>query len=114
METLFLAIFASVFVWSGYKHIRNHDAMVNYATPYFGNCPVSKQLGYLSGWPTGVFLVLFGIGAVVGGSSVFAFGLASFLAMANLIFHRDSLEDSGTQKGIALMGAALYIAYHMG
>ena len=110
MELLGLIIFASLFVYSGYKHIKNHAAMAGYAASAFGNCPFATQLGYLGGWPTGVFLAVFGAGTVVNESSVFAYGLAAFLAAATLLFHRDTLGDPGTQKGIALLGAALYIA----
>lgn len=109
MELFGLVVFAALFVYSGYKHIRNHSFMAGYATSAFGNCPFAKQFGYLGGWPTGVFLTVFGAGVVANESSVFAYGLAAFLALATLLFHRDTLADPGTQKGIALLGAALYI-----
>lgn len=109
MELIGLIIFAALFIFSGYKHIRNHEAMAGYATTAFGNCPIANQLGYLGGWPTGVFLAIFGAGVVVNESSVFAYGLAGFLALATVLYHRTTLADPGTQKGIALIGAALYI-----
>lgn len=109
-ETIGLIIFASLFIFSGYKHIKNHSTMAGYAASAFGNCPIAKQLGFLGGWPTGIFLMVFGAGTVVNESSVFAFGLAGFLAVATALFHRDTLGDPGTQKGLALIGAALYIA----
>jgi hypothetical protein len=110
METLGLVIFSLFFIYSGYKHVRNHAAMAGYATSAYGNCPIAKQLGYLGGWPTGVFLMVFGAGTIVNNCSVFAYGLAGFLAIATVLFHRDSLADPGTQKGLALLGAALFIA----
>lgn len=110
METLGLVIFAALFILAGYKHIKNHSAMAGYTESMMGNCPVAKQIGYIGGWPTGVFLVAFGVGAIVNNSSFFAYGLAGFLTLATLMFHRKTLGDPGTQKGIALIGAALYIA----
>lgn len=110
METFGLILFAALFVFSGYKHIKNHSAMAGYATTGFGNCPYAKQLGYLGGWPTGVFLAVFGAGTALNDSSVFAYGIAGFLALATALYHRNTLGDPGTQKGIALIGAALYIA----
>lgn len=114
METFGLILFAALFVFSGYKHIKNHAAMAGYAASAFGECPYAKQLGYLGGWPTGVFLAVFGVGTVVNESSVFAYGLAAFLAVATYLYHRNTLGDPGTQKGIALAGAALYIASQVG
>jgi uncharacterized membrane protein YphA (DoxX/SURF4 family) len=110
MELIGLIIFSALFIYSGYKHIRNHSAMAGYAETAFGDCPYAKQLGYLGGWPTGVFLAVFGAGTVVNESNVFAYGIAGFLALATLLYHRTTLADPGTQKGIALIGAALYIA----
>lgn len=110
METLGLVIFAALFVFSGYKHIKNHSAMAGYTASVMGECPYATQLGYLGGWPTGLFLFVFGIGTAVNESSIFAYGIAAFLAVATLLFHRNTLADPGTQKGIALLGAALYIA----
>lgn len=109
MEFFGLIIFASLFIYSGYKHVKNHTAMAGYAKTAFGNCPIATQLGYLGGWPTGVFLVGAGAGTIVNESNVFAYGIAAFLALATALFHRESLGDPGTQKGIALLGAALYI-----
>lgn len=110
MEILGLVLFASLFLYSGYKHIKNHSTMVQYTTASLGSCPFAKFFGYLGGWPTGVFLLVFGGGTIANESSVFAYGLAAFLALATLLFHRNTLADPGTQKGIALIGAALYIA----
>lgn len=110
METIGLVIFAALFIFSGYKHIKNHSAMVGYATSAYGKCPIAKQLGYLGGWPTGVFLAVFGAGVIANEYSIFAYGLAGFLIIATLLFHRNTLGDPGTQKGIALIGAALFIA----
>src|SRR4029079_9881003 len=110
MELLGLIIFSALFIWSGHKHIKNHSTMVEYATSGFGNCPLAKQLGYLGGWPTGIFLMVFGAGTILNESSIFAYGLAGFLALATLLFHRDTFSDPGTQKGLGLIGAALYIA----
>lgn len=110
MEILGLVIFSALFVLAGYKHIKNHSAMVGYTESVMGKCPVAKQVGYIGGWPTGVFLIIFGIGTLVNNSSVFPYGLAAFLAVATAMFHRNTLNDPGTQKGIALIGAALYIA----
>lgn len=110
MELIGLIVFSALFIFSGYKHIKNHTAMAGYAQSAFGNCPFAKQLGYLGGWPTGVFLAVFGAGTIANESSIFAYGLAGFLALATLLFHRNTLGDPGTQKGLALLGAALYIA----
>lgn len=110
MELLGLAIFSALFIYSGYKHIINHKVLSGYAATAFGKCPVAKQLGYLGGWPTGLFLVVFGAGTIVNESSIFAYGLAAFLAAATFLYHRTALGDPGTQKNLALIGAALFIA----
>ena len=110
METIGLVIFSALFILAGYKHVKNHSAMVGYTASVMGNCPVAKQVSYIGGWPTGVFLAVFGAGTIVNNSSVFVYGLAAFLAVATLMFHRNTLGDPGTQKGIALIGAALFIA----
>lgn len=113
MEIIGLIIFSAFFIYSGYKHVTNHSYMAKYAESAYGNCPIAKQLGYLGGWPTGVFLILAGVGTIVNESSVFAYSIAAFLVAATYLFHRDSLGDPGTQKGIALIGAALVIASHV-
>lgn len=110
METTSLLIFASLFVKAGYDHLKNHKALVSYTTQALGDCPVAKYVGWLGGAPTGLFLVVFGVGAAVNESSVFAYGLAGFLAVVTALFHRNFLSDPGGHKGVALLGAALYIA----
>lgn len=113
MELIGLIVFSSLFIYSGYKHIKNHAYMAQYTESAFGNCPVAKQLGYLGGWPTGLFLIGAGLGAIANESSIFAYSLAAFLVAATYLFHRTTLADPGTQKGIALIGAALVFASHV-
>lgn len=112
METLGLLIFASLFLLSGYKHIKNHTDMAAYTELTMGSCPVAKQLGYLGGWPTGLFLVVFGVGVAFNWVSLFAYGLAAFLVLVTALFHRNFLQDPAGLKGVALAGAALFIATH--
>ena len=114
METIGLIIFASMFVVSGLKHIKNHSAMAGYTASAMGDCPLAPQLGYLGGWPTGLFLVVFGVGAAFNDSSVFAYGLAAFLLVVTALFHRNFLKDPAGFKGVSLLGAALYIASQVG
>jgi hypothetical protein len=109
MFILGLVIFASVFVLAGVNHIKGHTAMAGFTTSKMGECPLAAQIGYIGGWPTGVFLILFGLGAVVMQDSFYFFGLAGFLAVATAIFHRDFLTDPGGFKGLSLGGAALAI-----
>lgn len=115
METIGLIVFASLFVFSGVNHIRKHKDLSGYTTSVMGKCPFAKQLGYLGGWPTGVILIVAGVGTVFNQSSVFAYVLAGFLALATLLFHRKELLklDPGALKGVALLGAALVIASHV-
>lgn len=109
METFGLIVFAALFVLSGLNHIRNHAQLAGYTESVLGNCPVRKQLGFLGGAPTGIFLVAAGVAAAF--SQVWAFyALAGFLAVATALFHRDFLKDPGGFKGVALLGAALALA----
>lgn len=110
METFGLIVLASLFVLSGINHIRNHAAMVGYTASVLGNCPVKAPLSYLGGWPTGVFLSVFGVGTAFNHNSVYAYGLAGFLALATALFHRNFIKDPGGFKGVALAGALLAIA----
>lgn len=114
METVGLIIFAALFVLAGVNHIRKHSDMVGYTTMMMGKCPVAKQIGYLGGWPTGVFLIAFGVGAAFNNESFYFYGLAAFLALATIIFHRKDLVkmDPNAMKGVALFGAALALAQH--
>lgn len=109
LETIGLVIFSLLFVYSGYKHIKNHTAMSGYTASVFGACPLAKYFGFLGGAPTGVFLVAAGVGAAFG-EPVALYALAGFLVAATVLFHRETLGDPGTQKGIALIGAALALA----
>lgn len=109
MELIGLVIFAALFAYSGFNHIKNHSAMVGYTKMSLGTTPGAEQLAYLGGWPTGVFLLAFAIGTVINESSVFAYGLAAFLAVTWLLFHRN-LKDPANAKHFSLIGAALYIA----
>lgn len=110
MEQFGLIVLASLFVLAGINHIRNHAGMVAYTASVMGNCPVKNQVAYLGGWPTGVFLAVFGAGVAFNHTAVFAYGLAGFLALATLMFHRNFLKDPGGFKGVALAGALLAIA----
>lgn len=110
METVGLLVLASLFVLSGINHIRNHSAMVGYTASVLGDCPVKAQLAFLGGAPTGVFLAAFGTGLAVNESNVFAYGLAGFLTVAALLFHRNFIKDPGGFKTVALAGALLAIA----
>lgn len=112
METLGLLLFASLFVVSGYNHIRHHNDMAGYTELSMGSCPFAKQLGYLGGWPTGLFLLVFGVGVAFNWVSLFAYGLAAFLLVAVALFHRNFLKDPGGFKTLSLAGAALFIATH--
>lgn len=104
-----LVVFAALFVLSGINHIRNHEAMAGYTQSVLGDCPVKEQLGYLGGWPTGVFLAAFGAGAGFGQPWAL-YGLAGFLVLATALFHRNFLKDPAGFKGVALAGAALALA----
>ncbi len=104
-----LVVFASLFVLAGLKHIKNHTSMAGYTASVMGNCPFAIQLGYLGGWPTGVFLVAFGVGAGFGLAWAL-YGIAAFLLVATVLFHRNFLSDPGGFKGVALAGAALALA----
>lgn len=113
METLGLVILASLFVLSGINHIRNHAALVGYTRSVLGDCPVGDQIAWLGGAPTGLFLAVFGAGLVVNEHAAFAYGLAGFLAVATALFHRNFLKDPGGFKGVALIGALLYIGQNV-
>lgn len=103
LETIGLIVYASLFVLSGINHIRNHSAMVSYASSTLGN------LAFLGGAPTGVFLVAAGVAAAF--SQLWAFyALAGFLAAVTLMFHRNFLSDPGGFKGLSLLGASLALA----
>lgn len=113
METVGLIIFASLFVLSGINHIRNHTAMAGYTASVMGECPYALQLGYLGGWPTGLFLAV--AGASAGFSQIWAFyALAGFLTVVTALFHRDFVKDPGGFKGVALIGASLALASLVG
>lgn len=87
--------------------------MMDYTAFSLGNCPVKVPLSYLGGWPTGLFLTVFGAGVGFNSTPVFAYGLAGFLAMVTVLFHRNFLKDPNGFKGVALMGSALFIASHV-
>lgn len=110
MLNLGLIVFASLFVLSGINHIRNHSAMAGYTKATLGDCPVAPQLGYLGGWPTGVLLVVLGVGAAAFQDAIFFYGISAFLVLATALFHRNFLKDPGGFKGVSLAGAALAIA----
>lgn len=110
MINLGLILFASLFVLSGINHIRNHAVMSGYTASVFGKCPVAKQLGYLGGWPTGVLLIVLGVGAAYFQEAVYFYGIAAFLVLATALFHRNFLKDPGGFKGVSLAGAALVIS----
>ena len=103
MEIVGLIIYATLFVVMGVKHLTNHNTMAGYAASEMGS------LGVLGGAPTGVLLVVAGVGAVF--SQVWAFyALAVFLAIAIALFHRNFLTDPGGFKTVALLGATLALA----
>jgi hypothetical protein len=109
MINLGLILFASLFVVSGINHIRNHSAMAGYTASTMGDCPLAAQLGYLGGWPTGLFLVVAGVSAAF--SVVWAFyALTVFLVVVSVLFHRNFLKDPGGFKTLALAGAALALS----
>lgn len=108
METLGLFLFGLLFVFAAYGHIKNHTQIAGYAASGFGECPYAVQLGYLGGWPTGVFLLATGVGIALG-SVAALYAAAGFLAVATGLYHRD-YKDPGTFKNVALLGAALALA----
>lgn len=108
MEQLGLIIFAALFVLSGINHIRNHAAMAGYTASVLPDS--LKPLSFLGGAPAGVYLVAAGTGAAFNDHAIYAYGLAAFLALATALFHRDFYKEPGGMKGVALLGAALYIA----
>lgn len=110
MINLGLIVFASLFVLSGFNHIKNHTAMAGYTASVFGDCPVATQLGYLGGWPTGVVLVGLGLGAAIAQDAVYFYGIAAFLVAATALFHRNFLKDPGGFKGVSLAGLVLVVA----
>lgn len=102
-----LVVFASLFVLAGFNHIKNHAATAGYTSSVL---PTSlAQFSFLGGWPTGVFLVVFGVGSGFGLAWAL-YGLAAFLVLATALFHRNFLKDPGGFKGVALAGAALALA----
>lgn len=110
MEQFGLIVLASLFVLAGINHIRKHSDMVGYTASVLGNCPVKNQIAFLGGWPTGVFLVVAGVGTAVNHSPVFAYGLVGFLVLATALFHRNFIKDPGGFKGVALAGSLLALA----
>lgn len=105
MELFGLILVAILFGLSGYNHIKNHSSIAGYATSSYGDCPIATQLGYLSGWPTGVVLAASAVGLV------FQYTLAlevliGFLAVTQAIWHRN-LKDPANLKHLALIGALL-------
>lgn len=108
MEVLGFVITAIVFAVSGLNHIKNSDAMSGYALPAFGNCPFAIHLSYLAGWPTGVFLLATSVGIVFQVTAALV-AAAGFLALTQVIFHRD-LKDPGNLKNLSLLGALLALA----
>lgn len=108
IETIGLIIFASLFIWSGITHIRNHQDMVNYTISAFGSCPLNRFFGFLGGWPTGLFLLAAGVGVILG-SSTALYAVAAFLLVVNSLFHR-AIKDPANLKGWALLGSALALA----
>lgn len=104
-----LVVFAALFVLAGLNHIRNHATTAGYTVSVLGKCPLAKPLGYLGGWPTGVFLIVAGVAAGFGFAAGL-YALAAFLVLATVLFHRNFLKDPGGFKGVALAGAALALA----
>lgn len=110
MINLGLILFASLFVLSGFNHIKSHAAMAGYTASVFGACPLAGVFGYLGGWPTGVLLIGLGAGAAIAQTSVYFYGIAAFLLVATALFHRNFLKDPGGFKGVSLAGLALAFA----
>lgn len=110
MEFVGLLIFAALFIYSGYKHIRYHETMAGYSRTAYGNCPIGDQLAYLGGWPTGLILIVLAVGTIINESSFFAYGLAVFLTLTLALYHRTQFKDPATIKHVSLIGAALFIA----
>lgn len=108
MEVIGLLLVASLFVYSGFNHIKNHVAVSGYAVETYGNCPFARQLGVLSGWPAGVFLIVFGVAVAFGANAAF-YALAGFMLSTQLMFHRN-LKDPANLKHLALLGALLALA----
>lgn len=108
MVAVGLVLFGFLFLFTGYTHLTKHEAMATYATSAFGDCPVKTQLGFLGGFPTGIYLVI--TGALVALQRVTGLYMAlGFLVMATALFHRD-LKDANTFKNVALIGSALALA----
>lgn len=106
METIGLILFATLFLFAAKGHLLNSKEIGGYAATAFGDCPVSKQLSYLAGWPTGLYLLFTGFTLAFVDSNLGLWLAAGFLVPATALYHRD-LKDSGTWKNIALLGAAL-------
>lgn len=101
-----LVVFASLFVLSGFNHIKNHAATAGYLA---GVLPTSLvSLGFLGGAPTGVFLLVAGVLSGFGYAAGL-YAIAAFLVLATVLFHRN-LKDPASMKGVALAGAALALA----
>lgn len=107
METVGLIIFAALFVLSGLNHIKDHAGTAGYTASVLpaGLAP----LAFLGGAPTGIALIAGGVGAAFGQAWAL-YGIAGFLALATVLFHRNFLKDPGGFKGVALAGAALALA----
>lgn len=108
MELFGLILVAILFGLSGYNHIKNHATLAGYATSSYGDCPIATQLGYLSGWPTGVVLVASAVGLVFQ-YTLALYVLTGFLAITQAIWHRN-LKDPANLKHLALIGSLLALA----
>lgn len=110
LEVVGLALAAVLFVSAGVNHLLNHKGMAAYTTAILGKCPVAKPLGYLGGWPIGLYLLV--TGALVAYNHELGFWLgAGFMTVATLLFHRD-LKSPDFTKGLALIGALAVLAVH--
>lgn len=105
MESIGYILISLLFIYSAYNHIKNSTQIAGYATSAFGDCPFATQLGYLGGWPTGLYLAITGVLVALGTAAGFYLA-AGFLAVATVLYHRD-LKDPNTWKNVALAGATL-------
>lgn len=108
MIALGLMLFGFLFLFNGYTHLTKHEAMAAYTTSVLGDCPVRTPLGFLGGFPTGIYLVITGV--LIAFQRVTGLYMAiGFLVLATALFHRE-MKEPNTFKNIALIGSALALA----
>ena len=106
VEVIGYLLVAFLFAYNAFNHVTKHKYLVGYTESLIKGAP--KELAYLGGWPTGVYLGLTALALIFQIS--FAPWLAiGFLIVTQVLAHRD-LKEPGNLKHLALIGALLVIA----